>query len=85
MKLAEILEAVPLLACITLFLSRRVLRRSLSYEVFSNWRRLTYHSAANLGFFLEVECINFLKLSLLPVTVSVQLWHTDLQAIIVPI
>ena len=77
MKLAEILEAVPLLACITLFLSRRVLRRSLSYKVFSNCRCLAYHNEANLGLLLEVECIDFLKLSFLPVTVSVQLLHTN--------
>ena len=30
MKLADILEAVALLACMTFFLSKRVLRRSLS-------------------------------------------------------
>ena len=77
MKLAEILDAVPLLACITLFLSRRVLRRSLSYEIFSNCWCLAYHSEANLGLLLEVECIDFLELSFLQVTVSIQLVHTD--------
>lgn len=77
MKLAEILEAVPLLACITLFLSRRVLRRSLSYEAFSNYHCLAYHSEANLSLLLEVECIDFLKLSFLAVTVSIELVHTD--------
>ena len=72
MKLAEILDAVPLLACITLFLSRRVLRRSLSYERFSNCHCLTNHGEANLSLLLEVEGIDFLKLSFLPATVSIQ-------------
>ena len=72
MKLAEILEAVPLLACITRFLSRRVLRRSLSYVVISNCRCLADHSEANLGLLLEVECVDFLKLSFLPITISIQ-------------
>ena len=81
MKLAEIFEAVPLLACITLFLSRRVLRRSLSYEVFSNFRCLAYHSEANLGLFLEVECVDFLELPFLPVAVSIQLVHTDYKCL----
>ena len=71
MKLAEILDAVPLLACITLFLSRRVLSRSLSYERFSNCHCLAYHSEANLSLLLEVEGIDFLKLSFLPATVSI--------------
>ena len=72
MKLAEILDAVPLLACITLFLSRSVLRRSLSYEGFSSRRCLTNHGEANLSLLLEVKGIDFLKLSFLPATVSIQ-------------
>ena len=74
MKLAEILDTVALLACMTLFLSKRVLRRSLSYEVLSHCLSSEECRRANLGLFLKIECIDFFELPFLAVTVSL-LWR----------
>ncbi len=70
MKLAEIFEVVALLDCIILFLSSRVLRRSLSYS--KRVKSRPYRRGnADLGFFLEVEGIDPFKLSFLMQTVSI--------------
>ena len=58
------------------FLVEKGLKTELELRVVQQLSRLAYCSEANLGLLLEVECIDFLKLSFLPVTISIQLVHT---------
>lgn len=74
MKLADILEAVAVLACMTLFLSKRVLRRSLSYVGFSHCPSRGSNDRTNLSLLLKIECVDFLELSFLAGAVSL-LWE----------
>ena len=65
MKLAEIFDVVELLDCITLFLSNKVLSRSLSCRKDESGHNFIHWFETNLRFLLQIKGIDFFELSLL--------------------